>query len=76
MNTRGLTELIILSVGLQFGILDRSLYSIMVAMAVVTTALAGPLLRLIYPLRLVDTDRNRDDAPPRPADVNRRRESA
>jgi Kef-type K+ transport system membrane component KefB len=76
MNTRGLTELIILSVGLQFGILDRSLYSIMVAMAVVTTALAGPLLRLIYPLKLVEIDRNRDDAPTRPADVNRRRESA
>jgi Kef-type K+ transport system membrane component KefB len=46
MNTRGLTELIILTVGLQAGILDQSLYSIMVAMAVVTTAMAGPLLRL------------------------------
>jgi Kef-type K+ transport system membrane component KefB len=49
MNTRGLTELIILSVGLSLGILDQSLYSIMVVMAVVTTAMAGPLLRWIYP---------------------------
>jgi Kef-type K+ transport system membrane component KefB len=46
MNTRGLTELIILTVGLQLGLLDEDLYSMMVAMAVVTTAMAGPLLRL------------------------------
>lgn len=45
MNTRGLTELIALSVGLQMGVLDRQLYSLMVVMAVVTTAMAGPLLR-------------------------------
>jgi Kef-type K+ transport system membrane component KefB len=46
MNTRGLTELIILSVGLQLGLLDGPLYSVMVVMALVTTAMAGPLLRL------------------------------
>ncbi|MCX5009731.1 cation:proton antiporter [Streptomyces sp. NBC_00555] len=44
MNTRGLTELIVLNVGLQLGFLDQSLYSLMVVMAVVTTAMAGPLL--------------------------------
>lgn len=44
MNTRGLTELVALSVGLQMGVLDTSLYSLMVVMAVVTTAMAGPLL--------------------------------
>jgi Kef-type K+ transport system membrane component KefB len=48
MNTRGLTELIILGIGLQIGLLDRSLYSLMVAMAVVTTVMTGPLLALIY----------------------------
>ncbi|MFC4121841.1 cation:proton antiporter [Nonomuraea zeae] len=47
MNTRGLTELIILSVGLRLGVLDRDLYSLMVVMALVTTAMAGPLLALI-----------------------------
>ncbi|HWM04091.1 MAG TPA: cation:proton antiporter [Actinophytocola sp.] len=56
MNTRGLTELIILSVGLQLGILDDSLYSIMVAMAVITTAMAGPLLRVFYPASAVERD--------------------
>ncbi|PPK65021.1 cation:proton antiporter [Actinokineospora auranticolor] len=47
MNTRGLTELIILSVGLRLGMLDQRLYSVMVVMAIVTTAMAGPLLRLL-----------------------------
>ena len=50
MNTRGLTELIILSVGLQLGVLDGELYSYMVVMALVTTMMAGPLLQRIYPL--------------------------
>ncbi|WP_320772875.1 cation:proton antiporter [Streptomyces sp. CRN 30] len=44
MNTRGLTELIVLSVGLQLGFIRTELYSLMVVMAVVTTAMAGPLL--------------------------------
>ncbi|MBL1087412.1 cation:proton antiporter [Streptomyces actinomycinicus] len=47
MNTRGLTELIILGVGLQLGLLDGTLYSLMVAMAVLTTALTGPLLTIV-----------------------------
>jgi Kef-type K+ transport system membrane component KefB len=51
MNTRGLTELAVLSVGLQLGILTTQLYSLMVVMAVVTTAITGPLLLLIYPRR-------------------------
>ncbi|MFF2144921.1 cation:proton antiporter [Kitasatospora sp. NPDC058190] len=50
INTRGLTELIILTVGLQLGVLDGKLYSTMVVMALVTTAMAGPLLHLIYPV--------------------------
>jgi Kef-type K+ transport system membrane component KefB len=45
MNTRGLTELVLLSVGQQIGVLDNRLYSLMVVMAVVTTAMTGPLLR-------------------------------
>ena len=47
-NTRGLTELVILTAGLQLGVLDSSLYSLMVVMALVTTAMAGPLLHLLY----------------------------
>ena len=46
MNIRGLTELVLLTVGFQIGLLDGTLYSLMVVMAVVTTVMAGPLLRL------------------------------
>jgi Kef-type K+ transport system membrane component KefB len=56
MNTRGLTTIVILSVGLQLHILDQSLYSLMIVMAVVTTMMAGPLLHLIYPDRFVARD--------------------
>ncbi|MEV6525052.1 cation:proton antiporter [Longispora sp. NPDC051575] len=56
MNTRGLTEIIILTVGLQLGLLDGSLFSMMVVMALVTTVMAGPLLSWIYPRRQVDRD--------------------
>jgi Kef-type K+ transport system membrane component KefB len=44
MNTRGLTELIILNVGVSLSVLDGQLFTMMVLMALVTTALAGPLL--------------------------------
>lgn len=47
VNTRGLTELVILAVGLRLGVLDQSLYSSMVVMALVTTAMAAPLLKLL-----------------------------
>ena len=56
MNTRGLTGIVILSVGLQLHILDQSLYTLMIVMAIVTTAMAGPLLNLIYPDRFVQRD--------------------
>jgi Kef-type K+ transport system membrane component KefB len=56
MNTRGLTELIILTAGLQLGVLDERLYSLMVVMAVVTTAMAGPLLAVLRPRTLADQD--------------------
>ncbi|MFF9090837.1 cation:proton antiporter [Streptomyces sp. NPDC014991] len=63
LNTRGLTELIILTTGLQLGLLDQRLYSLMVLMAVLTTVMAGPLLRVLYPPRLVAQDRDRTGAP-------------
>ena len=48
MNTRGLTELVFLSVGRGLGILDTRSYSLLVVMAVLTTAMTGPLLTLLY----------------------------
>ncbi|WP_412518906.1 cation:proton antiporter [Actinomadura madurae] len=57
MNTHGLTEIVILSVGLEKGILDKELYSLMVVVALLTTAMTGPLLRRVYPDRAVARDR-------------------
>ncbi len=56
MNTRGLTEIVILTVGLQLGILNKAIYTLMVVMAIVTTGMAGPLLKLIYPNRIMERD--------------------
>jgi Kef-type K+ transport system membrane component KefB len=44
MNTRGLTELIILNVGLSLNVLDGRLFTIMVLVALITTAMSGPVL--------------------------------
>jgi nucleotide-binding universal stress UspA family protein len=49
MNTRGLTELVILNVGLAFGVLDSQLFTMLVVMAIVTTVMTEPLLRIVYP---------------------------
>ncbi|KOV57865.1 cation:proton antiporter [Streptomyces sp. MMG1121] len=65
MNTRGLTELIVLNVGLQLGFLGPDLYSLMVVMAVVTTAMAGPLLSWIL-------GRTRDDDLPESTEASAR----
>lgn len=50
VNTRGLTELVILSVGLQEHLLSLQLYALMIVMALVTTAMTGPLLNRIQPM--------------------------
>ncbi len=44
MNTRGLVELIVLNVGLDTGILSPPLFSMMVCMALATTAMTMPLM--------------------------------
>lgn len=44
MNTRGLTEIVVLQVGYGAGILTPPLYLALVVMALLTTALCGPLL--------------------------------
>lgn len=44
MNTRGLMELIVLNVGLDLGILSPRIFTMMVLVALITTAMTGPLL--------------------------------
>ena len=48
MNARGLMELIILNIGLERGIIEPTLFTIMVLMAVITTLMATPIFERIY----------------------------
>jgi Kef-type K+ transport system membrane component KefB len=49
MNTRGLTELIVLTAGHEMGLLDNTQYTLLVAMAVLTTMSTGPILKRLLP---------------------------
>jgi len=49
MNTRGLVELIALNIGYDLGILPPPIFTMMVLMALATTFMAGPLLKLAGP---------------------------
>jgi Kef-type K+ transport system membrane component KefB len=49
LNTRGLTELVALNVGLQAGLINQRLFTVLVLMALLTTLTTGPLLSLIRP---------------------------
>jgi Kef-type K+ transport system membrane component KefB len=48
MNARGLMELIIINIGLQKGVIEPALFSIMVLMAIVTTLMASPLFEWVH----------------------------
>lgn len=53
MNTRGLMELVILTIGLELGVISPALFTMMVIMALVTTVMTTPILEWIYPVRLI-----------------------
>lgn len=46
MNTRGLMELVVLNIGLELGVISPPLFAMMVLMALVTTMMTGPLLKV------------------------------
>jgi Kef-type K+ transport system membrane component KefB len=72
MNTRGLTELLVLTIGREVGVIDDELFTLLVIMAVATTVATAPLLRLVRPDPMLGsapaaaTD-PADPAEPRPA---------
>lgn len=74
MNARGLMELIIINIGLQRGIIEPGLFSIMVLMTMVTTLMATPLFEWTYgrkarergELGELSEDGALDEAPARP----------
>ncbi len=53
MNTRGLTELIVLNIGLTLGVISPLLFTMLVIMALVTTFMTSPLLEWIYPKKSI-----------------------
>ena len=48
MNCRGLTELVILNIGLDLGVIPPALFAMLVIMALVTTFMTTPILSRIY----------------------------
>ncbi len=53
MNTRGLMELIILSIGLELGVISHVLFTMLVLMALVTTFMTTPFFDWVYPRKLL-----------------------
>jgi len=51
MNTRGLMELIAINIGYDLGILSPQIFTMLVIMALATTAMTGPLLTVFGPRR-------------------------
>ena len=49
MNTRGLTELIVLSLALEKGVISDALFAMLVIMALVTTVMTSPMLKALDP---------------------------
>ncbi|GCE02308.1 potassium transporter [Embleya hyalina] len=71
MNCRGLTELIVLNVGLDLKVITPTLFTMFVTMALVSTVMTSPVLTLID--RLANSRRNRkDDNDPQRGDRGRR----
>jgi Kef-type K+ transport system membrane component KefB len=66
MNCRGLTELVVLNIGLDLGVVTPTLFTMLVVMALVTTAMTSPVLRWLQ--RRVD---GRPSASPPPAGADR-----
>jgi len=61
MNTRGLMELIVLTIGLQLHVIPESVYTMLVIIALVTTAMTVPILRfLIQEKRVLGIPAHRD----------------
>jgi Kef-type K+ transport system membrane component KefB len=49
MNTRALMELIVLNIGFDMGFIPQALFTMLVMMAIGTTIMTGPLLRILLP---------------------------
>ncbi|MGH8886928.1 MAG: cation:proton antiporter [Egibacteraceae bacterium] len=48
LNTRGLTEIVVLTIGRSLGVVSSGLFTMMVLMTLVTTLMATPLIKAMY----------------------------
>lgn len=62
MNTRGLMELLVLTIGLDLGVIPMDVYSLLVVMAIGTTLMTAPLVRRWMPAVNVDAARELEDS--------------
>ena len=63
MNCRGVTELVVLTIGYQAGLINQLAYTVLVVVAVITTAITVPLVRRAT---LNNSDANKDATPGAP----------
>jgi Kef-type K+ transport system membrane component KefB len=49
MNTRALMELIVLNIGFDLGFIPQKVFTMLVIMAVITTIMTGPMLKVLLP---------------------------
>ena len=68
LNARGLIGLIVANVGLDLGVVSPTVFTMLIVTALVTTAMTGPLLRLVYPDRAIIEERFAEEVTPPQAD--------
>jgi Kef-type K+ transport system membrane component KefB len=66
MNTRGVTDIVVISVGLSAGVINGNGFTVLVMMALITTAMAAPALRRLGLWRPPDPRTRPAAAPPDP----------
>ena len=49
MNTRALMELIVINIGYDLGVISQQMFTMLVVMAIVSTVITSPLLRIWLP---------------------------
>lgn len=52
MNTKGLVELVAINLGYEMGVIPRTVYTMLVLIAVISTAATAPVLRMLLPVGL------------------------
>ncbi|MBL8953026.1 MAG: cation:proton antiporter, partial [Myxococcaceae bacterium] len=63
MNTRGLVELVVLNIGFDLGVINSTVFTMLVVMALVTTFATSPIIRRIYSDRELARERIDGEVP-------------